>query len=304
MPTSFTNLHRCGGFERMAENVSNTQTRRNAYHAAYETSENERAHIPCSWHFYAAAPTHISCPPRLYKVTHQRGRLKSKGESVSSDQTRRNAYCVQMAPKRPLPLLPAPSNRSLDPTGGLWTTNIHCNGVRHVRKVEMRGYTYRIARILMWLVQDLFMPVKRLRWLAGRSWMTKVHYNKIRDTRKGKTRGRTYRIARILMRLLQPFSMPSKRLQHPMGGLWIMRINCNEVRSTSKSETRGHTHRTAGIYMQLPQALSNPSKRLRNIANTYWRKGGATWIDAERGETAKKSSYSQTAASQQQYEAR
>ncbi|KAI5982917.1 hypothetical protein EDD15DRAFT_2522392 [Pisolithus albus] len=48
------------------------------------------------------------------------GRLKTSAESVSSDQMRRNAYHIHVAHMQP-PLLSAPSKRSIQSAGGLWT---------------------------------------------------------------------------------------------------------------------------------------------------------------------------------------
>ncbi|KAI6137135.1 hypothetical protein F5141DRAFT_1230926 [Pisolithus sp. B1] len=100
-----------------------------------------------------------------------------------------------------------------------------------------------------------------------------------------------------------------------------MKIGCNEVGSTSKSKTRAYTHPTAGVPMRLPQLLTNSSKRFIHPVGGLWMMKvhyneirttpehrqhllvgmGAHWIDAKRCETAKKSTYGQTAASQQQH---
>ncbi|KAI6124688.1 hypothetical protein EV401DRAFT_1941285 [Pisolithus croceorrhizus] len=70
-------------------------------------------------------PNGCTHPPETYRVLRRCGRLKSKAESISSDQMRRNTYHVQAAPKWPLPLLLTPSNRSLDPARGSWMMNVH-----------------------------------------------------------------------------------------------------------------------------------------------------------------------------------
>ncbi|KAI5986512.1 hypothetical protein EDD15DRAFT_2298132, partial [Pisolithus albus] len=67
------------------------------------------------------APTRTSTP---FRDPRRRGRMKTRAESVSNVRTRQSAYLTQAAPKRPHPLLFTPSNRSLDPAGGLWTMNI------------------------------------------------------------------------------------------------------------------------------------------------------------------------------------
>ncbi|KAI6103515.1 hypothetical protein F5141DRAFT_1239107 [Pisolithus sp. B1] len=174
---------------------------------------------------------------------HRRGRLKSKAESVSSNQT------------------------------------------RHVRRVETRGYTYQIARILMRLVQHLFVPSKRSLDHAVGSWIIKVHCNMIRRTGKPETRGYTHRTAGILMQLVPSLITSMKRSVDSVGGLWMINIHYKEIRSAQQIETRGHMHRIASILMWLQQILSNLPRRFRNIANTYWREGvpsGSTRNDAKR----------------------
>ncbi|KAI6095159.1 hypothetical protein F5141DRAFT_1222416 [Pisolithus sp. B1] len=140
----------------------------------------------------------------------QRGRIKAKAESISNAQMQQNTYCTQAALMQPFLALLALSNRSLDPVGGLQTMNICYNEVRHARQTETRRCTYQIVRILMWLVQPLFVPMKRLKYPAGGYKMAKRGYNEIRHAQQVETRGGTYRTACILMQLLLFLSDPSK----------------------------------------------------------------------------------------------
>ncbi|KAI6114479.1 hypothetical protein F5141DRAFT_1062870 [Pisolithus sp. B1] len=179
-------------------------------------------------------PNGCTHPPETYRVLRRCGRLKSKAESISSDQTRRNAYRVQAAPKWPLPLLLAPSNRSLDPARGSWTMNVHYNEVRHVRQVETRGRTYRIAGIPMRLLQLLTNSSKRFIHPVGGLWMTKVCYNEMRRARQVETRGGTYRTACILMQLLLFLSDPSKRLQNIGNTYWREGVPTGSTRNNAK----------------------------------------------------------------------
>ncbi|KAI6097559.1 hypothetical protein F5141DRAFT_1294809 [Pisolithus sp. B1] len=186
-------------------------------------------------------PNGCTHPPETYRVLRPCGRLKSKAESISSDQTRRNTYCVQAAPKWPLPLLLVPSNRSLDPARGSWTMNIHYNEVRHVRQVETRGRTYRIAGIPMRLLQLLTNSSKRFIHPVGGLWMTKVCYNEMRRARQVEARGGTYRTACILMQLLLFLSNPSKRHQTISNTYWRKGVPPGSTRNDAKWPRNLHT---------------------------------------------------------------
>ncbi|KAI6114438.1 hypothetical protein F5141DRAFT_1291186 [Pisolithus sp. B1] len=179
-------------------------------------------------------PNGCTHPPETYRVLRPCGRLKSKAESISNDQTRQNAYRVQAALKWPLLLLLAPSNQSLDPARGSWTMNVHYNEVRHVRQVETRGRTYRIAGIPMRLLQLLTNSSKQFIHPVGGLWMTKVCYNEMRRARQVEMRGGTYQTACILMQLLLFLSDPSKRLQNIGNTYWREGVPTGSTRNNAK----------------------------------------------------------------------
>ncbi|KAI6117617.1 hypothetical protein EV401DRAFT_1968865 [Pisolithus croceorrhizus] len=72
----------------------------------------------------ARSPNSILDMPTLFTDLCRCGRVKSKAENVSDTHTRQSTYLTQTALKRPLPLLPTHSNRSLDATRGSRTTNL------------------------------------------------------------------------------------------------------------------------------------------------------------------------------------
>ncbi|KAI5989911.1 hypothetical protein EDD15DRAFT_2519908 [Pisolithus albus] len=175
-------------------------------------------------------PTPFSDPPR-------RGRLKTRAENVSNMRARRNACHARVVFVRPLLPLLAPSNRSLDPTRGLLTTNIGCREVRHARRVETRGNTYRAARILMQLPLPLSTPLKWSGDPAGGSWMISVRCNDVRRARKVETRGDTHQTAGIPMPLLQLLPNPSKRLWNISNTYWRQGVPPRSIRDDAKWPT-------------------------------------------------------------------
>ncbi|KAI6136327.1 hypothetical protein F5141DRAFT_1208690 [Pisolithus sp. B1] len=117
-----------------------------------QQGEQEAKRLRCLPAAPAPSPNGILDMPTLFMDLRRRERAKPKAENVSNAHSRQSAYLTQTALKRPLPLLPTHSNRSLDATRGSQMTNVRCNRVRHAWKVKTRGRTYWIARILMWLL--------------------------------------------------------------------------------------------------------------------------------------------------------
>ncbi|KAI5987281.1 hypothetical protein EDD15DRAFT_2372438 [Pisolithus albus] len=167
----------------------------------------------------------------------RRGRLKTRAENVSDAPTRRSACRARAVFVRPLLPLLAPSNRSIDPTRGLLTTNIGCREVRHARRVETRGNTYRTARILMQLPLPLSTPLKWSGDPAGGSWMISVRRNDVRSTRKVETRGDTHQTAGIPMPLLQLLLNPSKRFWNIANTYWRQGVPPGSIRDDAKRPT-------------------------------------------------------------------
>ncbi|KAI5983586.1 hypothetical protein EDD15DRAFT_2522104 [Pisolithus albus] len=163
------------------------------------------------------APTHT---PMTIRDPRRRGRLKTRAENVSNTHTRRNACRARVVFVRPLLPLLAPSNRSLDPTGGLLTTNTGCREVRHARRDETRGGAYRTARVLTRLFLPFSTPSKRLRYPTGGLRMVNVRCNEVSSAREVQTRGYPYLDKHTKACVaIQPSRAPRKRLKPPWGVL-------------------------------------------------------------------------------------
>ncbi|KAI6096200.1 hypothetical protein F5141DRAFT_1221044 [Pisolithus sp. B1] len=247
-------------------------------HSEYEAKRPRHSPAPP-----ARSPNSILDMPTLFTDLRRCGRLKSKAENVSDTHTRQSAYLTQTALKRPLPLLPTHSNRSLDATRGSRTTNVRCNGVRHAWKVKTRGRTYWIARILMWLLQPFSMPSKRLRHPMGGLWIMKIGCSEAGSTRETETRGHTHRIAGILMWLQQILSNPSRRFQNIANTYWWEGVPPGSTRNDAKrprnlrtakwlpcSSGRRQDDRRTGIYSPAPSKrppndLTCAPSTLRNL---------------------------------------
>ncbi|KAI5993544.1 hypothetical protein EDD15DRAFT_2518838 [Pisolithus albus] len=161
------------------------------------------------------APTRT---PMTIRDPRRRGRLKTRAENVSNTCTRRNTCRAQAVLVWPLTPLLVPSNRSLDPTGGLWTKKIGCREVRHARRDETRGGTYRTARALMRLFQPFPIPSKRLRYPTGGLQMVNVRCNEVSSARIVQTRGYPYLDKHTQACVaIRPSRAPKKRLKPPWG---------------------------------------------------------------------------------------
>ncbi|KAI5993512.1 hypothetical protein EDD15DRAFT_900006 [Pisolithus albus] len=163
------------------------------------------------------APTRT---PMTIRDPRRRGRLKTRAENVSNTHARRNACRARVVFVRPLLPLLAPSNRSLDPTGGLLTTNTGCREVRHARRDETRGGAYRTARVLTRLFLPFSTPSKRLRYPTGGLRMVNVRCNEVSSAREVQTRGYPYLDKHTKACVaIQPSRAPRKRLKPPWGVL-------------------------------------------------------------------------------------
>ncbi|KAI5985338.1 hypothetical protein EDD15DRAFT_2374189 [Pisolithus albus] len=163
------------------------------------------------------APTRT---PMTIRDPRRRGRLKTRAENVSNTHARRNACRARVVFVQPLLPLLAPSNRSLDPTGGLLTTNTGCREVRHARRDETRGGAYRTARVLTRLFLPFSTPSKRLRYPTGGLRMVNVRCNEVSSAREVQTRGYPYLDKHTKACVaIQPSRAPRKRLKPPWGVL-------------------------------------------------------------------------------------
>ncbi|KAI5998142.1 hypothetical protein EDD15DRAFT_2517370 [Pisolithus albus] len=225
------------------------------------------------------APTRT---PMTIRDPRRHGRMKTRAESVSNVRTRQSAYLTQAAPKRPHPLLLVPSNRSLDPTRGLWTMNIGYEEVRCAKRDETRGGTYLVARIPMRLLRLFSMPSKRSEDPAGGSWMLNVHCNKVRSARRVKTRGHTHQTAGILMPLLQLMQNPSKRLRNIANTYWRQGVPPGSIRDDAKRPTNRRRvkrlPRSSGTSRGQRTARGFPKWKLRQrgASNTTKHRSGAS----------------------------
>ncbi|KAI6102127.1 hypothetical protein F5141DRAFT_1065640 [Pisolithus sp. B1] len=200
-------------------------------------SERDEKRAGCSPAPPAPSPNSILDMPTLSTDLRRRGRIKRMAENVSNMHTRQSAYLTQMAPKWPLPLLPAPSNRSLDPVGGSWMIKVHCNKIRRTERPETRGRTYRIAGIPMQLLQLLTNSSNRFIHPVRGLWMTRIMRigcSEVRSTSKSETRGHTHRTAGIYMQLPQALSNPSKRLWNIANTYWRKGVPPGSTRNDAK----------------------------------------------------------------------
>ncbi|KAI5982699.1 hypothetical protein EDD15DRAFT_2534207 [Pisolithus albus] len=165
-------------------------------------------------------PIGLEHTPTPFSDPRRRGRMKTRAENVSDAPMRRSACRAQAIFVRPLLPLLAPSNRSLGPTRGLWTTNIGCRRVRCAKRDETRGGTYRTARALMQLFQPFPIPSKWLRYPTGGLRMVNVRCNEVSSAREVQTRGYLYldKHRQACVTIL-PFLAPRKRLKPPWGVL-------------------------------------------------------------------------------------
>ncbi|KAI5981233.1 hypothetical protein EDD15DRAFT_2414370 [Pisolithus albus] len=165
-------------------------------------------------------PIGLERAPNTFMDPRHRGRMKMKAENVSNTRTRQYACRARVVFVRPLLALLAPSNRSLGPTRGLWTTNIGCRRVRCAKRDETRGGTYRTARALMRLFQPFPIPSKRLRYPTGGLRMVNVRCNEVSSAREVQTRQYPYLdMHRQACVTILPFLAPRKRLKPPWGVL-------------------------------------------------------------------------------------
>ncbi|KAI5988539.1 hypothetical protein EDD15DRAFT_2371206 [Pisolithus albus] len=228
----------------------------------------------------APSPNGILDMPTPFTDLCRPGRVKTSAESVSKAWTRQNAYLTLIWP---LPPLSIPSKRLRHSTRGSWRMKRGYSKIRRARRVETRGHTYRIARILMRLVQPLFAPVKHLRYPVAGTWMVRVNCNMIRSTRKPETRGRTHRIAGILMPVLQLLSNPSKRLWNVASTYWRQGVPPGSMQSdakrprnlrmakrlpVSRGMRRDNEHR-AEMPNDLPARLKPPRNDLEHAPSTF-----------------------------------
>ncbi|KAI6099639.1 hypothetical protein F5141DRAFT_1218988 [Pisolithus sp. B1] len=173
MPTPFTNLRRCGRFERMAENISSMHTRQHAYHARVAfvrpltplLAPSKRLIQPAGW---------LWMMDTGYNEVRRARRVETRGHTY-------RIACILMQLVQDL-FVRMKRLRWL--AGRSWMMKVHYNEIRDTRKIKMRGHMHRIASILMWLLQILSNPLKRLRSIVNTYWLEGVPTGSMWDDAK------------------------------------------------------------------------------------------------------------------------
>ncbi|KAI6142922.1 hypothetical protein EDD17DRAFT_215673 [Pisolithus thermaeus] len=256
-------------------------------------------------------PKHTGDTTLLYRVPRRRERLKSSAESVSNAHTRQNAYCVQVVRKRILPCLSMSTKRLEYLAGGSWMVTVRYNKVRHVIRVETRGYTHRGShtnvssphKVLqhLWNVSNtLWMQgVPHVSTLNDARWPTNLPMAKQLPVSSSTKQGDEHRAKRP-----NDLPAPSKPTRidfpHPPGTLRDARRRGRiktDLRNICNAETRGRNASILTIPIPPPRKLA---RTLWNVADTYWRHG----IPPGRSESVENPLLFETAASRQRYKAR